>query len=141
MSADPHSSVTENNARAGSGSVNLYRAAIHLPKLCTATRRVAISRRWIVLSDHEWKTLREVERQCTADDPDFTRAFEAGQTRLSRHPHQLRVSLLVVAAGLLTTFLVVAGSLGSALVVAAATGLIIWAVRHHSSGMNRQSPE
>jgi hypothetical protein len=55
-----------------------------------------------VLSDHERKTLGEVERQCMADDPDFTRAFEAGQTRLSRHPHQLGASLAVVAAALLT---------------------------------------
>ena len=94
-----------------------------------------------MLSDHEWKTLRAVEHQCTADDPDFTRTFEAGQTRLSRHPHQLGASVLVVAATLLTTFLVVAGSLGSALVVTASTGLIIWAVRHHSSGINRRSPE
>ena len=93
-----------------------------------------------MLSDHERKTLREVERQCMADDPDFTRAFEAGQTRLSRHPHQLGVTLAVVAAALLTTFLLVAGSAGSALVVAATTGLIIWAVRHHSAGTNRQNP-
>jgi Flp pilus assembly protein TadB len=93
-----------------------------------------------VLSDHERKTLREVERQCMADDPDFTRTFEADQTRLSRHPHQLGLTLVVVAAALLTTFLLVAGSLGSAAVVATATGLIIWAVRHHAAGTDRQSP-
>ena len=93
-----------------------------------------------MLNDHERKTLREVERQCMADDPDFTRAFEASQTRLSRHPHQLGLTLTVVTAALLTTFLVVAGSPGSAMVVTAATGLIIWAVRHHSAGTNRQSP-
>jgi Flp pilus assembly protein TadB len=92
-----------------------------------------------VLSDHELKTLREVERQCMADDPDFTRTFEAGQTRLSRHPHQLGLTLAVVAAALLITFLLVAGSLGSAVVVAAATGLIIWAVRHHSVSTKRQT--
>jgi hypothetical protein len=104
------------------------------------TGRVTISRRWTVLSDHERKTLGEVERQCMADDPDFTRAFEAGQTRLSRHPHQLGGRLAVVAAALLTVFLLVAGSLAGAVVVAAATGLIIWAVRHHSADTNRQSP-
>jgi Flp pilus assembly protein TadB len=99
---------------------------------------VTISRRWIVLSDHELKSLREVERQCMADDPDFTRTFEAGQARLSRHPHQLGLTLAVVAAALLTTFLLVAGSLGSAVVVA--TGLIIWAVRHRSASTKRQTP-
>jgi Flp pilus assembly protein TadB len=93
-----------------------------------------------VLSDHELKSLREVERQCMADDPDFTRTFEAGQARLSRHPHQLGLTLAVVAAALLTTFLLVAGSLGSAVVVAAATGLIIWAVRHRSASTKRQTP-
>jgi hypothetical protein len=74
------------------------------------------------------------------DDPDFTRTFEAGQTRLSRHPHQLGLTLVAVAATLLTTFLLVAGSLGSTAVVATATGLIIWAVRHHSAGADRQTP-
>jgi Flp pilus assembly protein TadB len=93
-----------------------------------------------VLSDHERKTLREVERRCMADDPDFTRAFAAGQTRLSRHPHQLAVSVLVVAAVLLTVFLLVAGSLAGAVTVAASTGLIMWAVRHHSADTNRQTP-
>jgi Flp pilus assembly protein TadB len=93
-----------------------------------------------VLSDHDRKTLREVERQCMADDPDFTHAFEAGQTRLSRHPHQLGVSLAIVAAALLTVLLLVAGSLAGAVAVATATGLIIWAVGHHSAGTNQQAP-
>ncbi|TWF82180.1 DUF3040 family protein [Pseudonocardia hierapolitana] len=93
-----------------------------------------------MLSDHERKTLREVERQCMADDPDFTRAFEAGQTRLAGHPHQLGLTLAVVAAALLTTFLLVAGSLGSSVVVAAGTGLIIWAMRHRSTSTDRQTP-
>jgi hypothetical protein len=93
-----------------------------------------------VLSDHERKTLREVERQCMADDPDFTRAFAAGQTRLSRHPHQLGVSLMVAAAALFTVFLLVAGSLAGAVAVATSTGLIIWAGRHQSADTNRHTP-
>jgi ferric-dicitrate binding protein FerR (iron transport regulator) len=93
-----------------------------------------------VLSDHERKTLREVERQLMAEDPDFTRAFEARQTRLSRRPHRLGATLAVVVAALLTVFLLVAGTVGGALVFATTTGLIIWAVWHHSAGTNRRTP-
>jgi hypothetical protein len=90
-----------------------------------------------VLNDHERKTLREVERQCMAEDPGFTRGFEARQARLSRHPHRLGLGLGVVVGVLLTVFLLIIGLLGSALVVAAMTGLVIWAVRHHWVGTHR----
>ena len=93
-----------------------------------------------MLNDHEQKTLREVECQFLAEDPQFTRAFEARQARLSRHPHRLGASLAVVVAALLTAFLLVAGSPGSALVVATTTGLIIWAVWHRSTSTNRPTP-
>lgn len=93
-----------------------------------------------MLSDHERRTLREVERQFLTEDPRFARAFEARQTRLSRHPHRLGAGLAVVVVALLTAFLLVAGSPGGALVLATVTGLIIWAVRYRPAGTNRRTP-
>jgi hypothetical protein len=93
-----------------------------------------------VLSDHEWKTLREVERRFMVDDPHFTRAFEAHQARLSHHPYRPGAALALVVGVLLTAFLMVAGSLAGALVVAATTGLIVWALRRHTVGTDRQTP-
>jgi hypothetical protein len=91
-----------------------------------------------VLSDHERQTLREVERRFLAEDPGFARAFEARQTRLSRHPRRLGARIALVTAALLTAFLLVAGSLGSALTVAVVTGLI-WAVSHHPADTLRRT--
>jgi Flp pilus assembly protein TadB len=92
-----------------------------------------------VLSDHERKALREVERQFQAEDPRFTRSFEAHQTRMARRHRKLGAHLAVLAAALLTTFLLVAGSLVGALAVAAATGLI-WVAWRHSAGTDRGAP-
>jgi hypothetical protein len=50
-----------------------------------------------VLNDHERETLREVERRFQAEDPRFTRSFEARQTRLARHPHKLGARLALDA--------------------------------------------
>jgi O-antigen ligase len=77
-----------------------------------------------VLSDHERKTLREVECQLMAEDPEFARSFEAGQARLSRHPRRLGVRIGVVVAALLTALLLVTWSLAGALVFAVTAGLI-----------------
>jgi hypothetical protein len=92
-----------------------------------------------VLNDHERETLREVERQFQAEDPCFTRSFEARQTRLERHPHKLGARLAVLAAALLTAFLLLAGSLAGALAIALATGLI-WLAWSHSAGNDRPAP-
>ena len=89
-----------------------------------------------MLSDHERKALREVERQFQAEDPRFTRSFEARQTRMARHPHKLGARIAVVAAALLTAFLLFAGSLAGALAVAFTTGLI-WVAWSHSAGTHR----
>jgi hypothetical protein len=37
-----------------------------------------------VLSDHEWKTLRNVERQFLAEDPEFARSFDTRARQLRR---------------------------------------------------------
>jgi hypothetical protein len=77
-----------------------------------------------VLNDHERKTLREVEQQFMAEDPEFTRAFEARQTRLSRRPHRLSATIAIVVATLLTAQMLVTGSLAGALAFATVTGLL-----------------
>jgi Protein of unknown function (DUF3040) len=77
-----------------------------------------------VLSDHERETLREVERQLMVEDPEFACSFEAGQTRLSRHPHRPGVRIALVGAALFTALMLVAGSLVGALVFAFVTGLV-----------------
>jgi hypothetical protein len=89
-----------------------------------------------VLSDHERETLREVERQFQAEDPRFTRSFEARQTRLARHPHQLGANLAVVAATLLAAVTLLAGSLTGALAIVLTTWLI-WMAWHHSADTDR----
>jgi Flp pilus assembly protein TadB len=86
-----------------------------------------------VLSDHEWKALREVERQFQDEDPRFTRSFEARQTRMARHPHELGARLAVVAAALVAAVVLLAGSLAGALAIAFTTGLI-WVAWSHSAG-------
>jgi hypothetical protein len=85
-----------------------------------------------VLSDHERNALREVERQFQAEDPRFTRSFEARQTRLARHPHTLGANLAVVAAMLLAAVTLLAGSLVGALAIVLTTGLI-WVAWSHSA--------
>ena len=85
-----------------------------------------------MLSDHERKALREVERQFQAEDPRFTRSFQSRQTRLARHPHKLGARLTVVAAALLTAVMLLAGSLAGALAIAFTTGLI-WVAWSHSA--------
>lgn len=77
-----------------------------------------------MLSDHERKTLREVEQQLMAEDPEFARSFEARQARLSRHPRRLAVRIGVVVGALLAALMLVTGSLVGALVFAVTAGLI-----------------
>lgn len=80
-----------------------------------------------MLNDHERKTLREVEHQFMTDDPEFTRSFEARQTRLSRRPHRLVARIALVTAALIIMLMLVAGSLGAALAFAFTSG-VIWLV-------------
>jgi Flp pilus assembly protein TadB len=107
-------------------------------RLQQVTRRETISRRrWIVLNDHERKALREFERQFQDEDPRFTRSFEARQTRLARHPHNLGANLAVVAAMLLAAVTLLAGSLVGALAIVLTTGLI-WVAWSRSACTDRR---
>jgi hypothetical protein len=92
-----------------------------------------------VLSDHERKTLREVERQFQAEDPGFTRSFEARQTRMARHPRKLGVHLVLGSAALLAVLVLISGSLAGALAIAFTTALI-WLTWSHSSGSDPRMP-
>ena len=87
-----------------------------------------------MLSDHEWKALREVERQFQDEDPRFTRSFEARQTRMARHPHELGARLAAVAAALIAAVVLLAGSSAGALAIAFTTGLI-WVAWSHSANL------
>jgi hypothetical protein len=91
-----------------------------------------------VLNDHERNELREVERQFQAEDPRFTRSFEARQARLARHPHKLGVNLAVVAATLLAAVTLLAGSLAGAVAIVVTTCLI-WLAWSHSAGTDRRA--
>lgn len=92
-----------------------------------------------MLNDHERKTLREVERRFQAEDPRFTRSFEARQTRMARHPCRWAANLAVVAAALLAAVTLLAGSLTGALAIVLATCLV-WAAWRHSAGTDRPAP-
>jgi Flp pilus assembly protein TadB len=90
-----------------------------------------------VLSDHERKALREVERQFLTEDPRFTRSFEARQTQLTRQSRKPGAGLAVWAAALLAALVLVAGSLAGALAIAFATSLL-WTAWRHSG--DRRTP-
>lgn len=76
-----------------------------------------------MLSDHEWKALREVERGFLTEDPRFAQAFDARAEGLRRAQDGWGMRILVVAGLLLSLLMLVVGSLGGALAVAAATWL------------------
>jgi hypothetical protein len=93
-----------------------------------------------VLNDHERKALREVEHQLMADDPEFTRAFEARQARLQRHIGRRAVGIVVAAGMLIAALMLIAGSFAGALAVAATTGLI-WMACRRPAGLDRRAQD
>ncbi|MGH3985537.1 MAG: DUF3040 domain-containing protein [Pseudonocardiaceae bacterium] len=90
-----------------------------------------------MLSDHERKTLRDVERQLMFEDPEFARSFDAHEQHLPRGHHRLAAKIAIVVAvllsALLSALLLVTGLLSGALTFAAVTGLI-WAAWRYSDG-------
>jgi hypothetical protein len=86
-------------------------------------------RRCVVLSDHERKALREVERRLVREDPEFARSFDARAHRLSRASRDgARIKLFLLAGSLLSSIALIAGSLSGAVTFAVATALIglVW---------------
>ena len=93
-----------------------------------------------MLNDHERKTLREVERHLMADDPEFTRAFEARQGRLPRRPGRRGTVIAIVAGVLFAALMLIAGSLTGALAVAVTTWLI-WLAWRRAAGHGPRQQE
>lgn len=81
-----------------------------------------------MLSDHERRTLQEVERLLLAEDPDFTQSFQARSQRLQRTDDGFGLKIFVVGGLLLSALMLVTGSLSGAVAFAVATGLIalVW---------------
>lgn len=88
-----------------------------------------------MLSDHERKTLRELERQFRADDPAFSRSFDVRARRTGRS--RLGTAAAVTAV-LVVALMLVSGSLGGALALAVVTGLL-WLAWHRATGTGRRS--
>jgi Protein of unknown function (DUF3040) len=71
-----------------------------------------------MLSDHERKTLLDVERRFLAEDPEFARSFDAQRLRRLRQPAAPRGSngkIAVAVALLFSAILLLAGFPGGAL--------------------------
>jgi hypothetical protein len=88
-------------------------------------------RRFVVLSDHERKTLREVERQLMAEDPEFPRRFDrVGQRHPTYSLHwayampRWAYTTAIVAAVTLSVLMMMVRAPGAALVFAALATII-----------------
>lgn len=92
-----------------------------------------------MLSDYEWKTLREIERRLLTEDPEFTRSFDTRAQRLHGREDRWGLQIFVVIGLLLSALMLVTGSLSGAAAFAAATGLI-WLAWRFSTTTRPQSP-
>lgn len=81
-----------------------------------------------MLSNHERRTLREVERDCLAEDPDFVRPFQADEHRPG---YRSTATLAMVVAASIGSILLIAGSVVGALAFTVSAGLI-WLLRRYS---------
>ncbi|MEU7817453.1 DUF3040 domain-containing protein [Pseudonocardia sp. NPDC049154] len=80
-----------------------------------------------MLSDHERKTLEELERRFMADDPEFPQLFDARARRLHSNRHfgmSFAIAVATVAGALFFTIMLATVSLAGALAFAAVIGLI-----------------
>ena len=88
-----------------------------------------------MLSGHERRVLRDIERRVAADDPGFARSF----TRRGMRPHhhsEVPAIVAAVVAVLLCVPLLLAGSLLGALAVAVTIALV-WAAWRRSTAPDR----
>jgi Flp pilus assembly protein TadB len=106
-----------------------------------------------VLSDHERKTLREIQRQLFVDDPDFQRSFRALDAQPPTRPaaptpeplpaspsaNRWIYTTVIITAALLALLLMLAGSLGGALAFIIIAGSM-WLVRRleHSARQHKR---
>ncbi|GAB1516143.1 DUF3040 domain-containing protein [Actinophytocola sp. KF-1] len=91
-----------------------------------------------MLSDHERKTLREIQRQLVVDDPDFERTF---RTLAAPAPGPtLRwwtYTAVIVIAAVLATVSLLAGSVGGTLAFSVIAGAV-WCARHLEKAATRR---
>lgn len=86
-----------------------------------------------MLSDHERKTLREIQRQMVVDDPDFERSFRtlaaSPPDPTAIPPAQLRwaYTVVTVIAIFLATVSLLAGSVGGTLAFSVIAGSVWFA--------------
>jgi Protein of unknown function (DUF3040) len=90
-----------------------------------------------MLSDHERKALREIQRQLATDDPEFERSFHAAATAPPPDYRRLAYTIVIVLAALLATIMALAGSPGGTLAFAAIAGMV-WYARHRRAGTTQQ---
>lgn len=77
-----------------------------------------------MLSDHEMRTLRELERGLLDDDPEFPRLFGTRAQRLGRKHLGMPTAIAIAVAMVFGGGLLVAGAPGAALGVITMTGLL-----------------
>lgn len=80
-----------------------------------------------MLEDHEWRTLREVERHLAVEDPQFLQSFNDRSDGLRRRPARRALSATAVGAALLGVLMMVAGS-PAGVVGFAAIAVLVWMV-------------
>jgi len=78
-----------------------------------------------MLSDHELKALRALERQLLDDDPEFPRSFDARAQRLGRGHIGLLTASGIAVVMVLAAVLVVSGAPGAALGLIVITA-VLW---------------
>ena len=88
-----------------------------------------------MLSDHERRTLREIQRHLIVDDPDFERSFRAWEAATSPARYRWVYTTLVVVTAVLVPVMVLAGSAGGALAFAVVAGTLWWT--RHLDGATR----
>src|SRR6188508_329810 len=81
-----------------------------------------------MLSDHERKTLLDVERRFIAEDPEFARSFDDQLHQRPEAPHGSNGKIAVAVALLFSTILLLAGFPGGALacVITTAVTCAMW---------------
>jgi hypothetical protein len=82
-----------------------------------------------MLNDHDRETLDEIQHRLTAEDPEFTSAFDRKARRLGASVpgrHQKLVTVLIVVTLLLTAFMIMVQAAGPAFFFTAVSCGLIW---------------
>lgn len=82
-----------------------------------------------MLSDHERKALREIQRQLLVEDPNFERSFRAIEAPTSRSHRELAYPAGIVIAALLAVVGLLVGSPG-AVVAFSVIAVLVWFAKH-----------